>query len=155
MELKKILAAVDGSEASFKALDFAASLAKKYSASLTILTVVEPLSPPPSPTIPPALVEPYLSEMKTYYKETLEKAKERVAAGNKKVDVRTLTLHGRAWEKIAEECSAGGYDLLVMGSRGLGGIRGLILGSVSRRVVEEAPCPILIVKSVAPEGARP
>jgi nucleotide-binding universal stress UspA family protein len=154
MKLKKILAAIDGSEASYMALDFAVSLAKKYSASLTILAVVEPLSPTPSPTIPPGVVEPYMNEVKTYYKGILEKAMERAAEGNKRLDVNTILLHGRAWEKIVGECRNGGYDLLVMGSRGLGGIKGFILGSVSKRAVEEAPCPVLIVKSAAGQDSQ-
>jgi nucleotide-binding universal stress UspA family protein len=154
MKLKKILAAIDGSEASFMALDFALSLAKKYSASLTILTVVEPLNPTPSPTIPPSVVEPYLNEVRAYYEGILEKAMQRVTEGNKRPDVNTVLLHGRAWEKIVGECRDGGYDLLVMGSRGLGGIKGFILGSVSKRAVEEAPCPVLIVKSAAEQGPQ-
>jgi nucleotide-binding universal stress UspA family protein len=149
MKLKKILAAVDGSEASFKALDYAVSLAKNYSASLTITTVVEPPSPAPPLTIPPGVVESYMKEMKAYQKSILEKALARVAEGNKGVNMNTVLLYGRAWEMIAKECKDGGYDLLVMGSRGLGGIKGLFLGSVSKRVVEEAPCPVLIVKSGA------
>jgi nucleotide-binding universal stress UspA family protein len=108
MKLKKILAAIDGSEASNLALDFAASLAKNYSASLTILTVVEPLNPTPSPTIPPGVVEPYLKEMKAYHKGILEKAMDRVARANKRVDVNTIMLHGRAWEEIVGECRNGG-----------------------------------------------
>jgi nucleotide-binding universal stress UspA family protein len=152
MRLKKILAAIDGSEASYTALDYASSLAKNYSASLTIVTVEEPLSPAPTPTVPPSVVEQYLDEMKVFYKGILEKATERVVKTNKKLDVNTIMLHGRAWEEIVEECKNGGYDLLVMGSRGLGGIKGFILGSVSRKVVEEAPCPVLIVKEPGAES---
>lgn len=147
MKLEKILAATDGSEASNLALDFAASLAKNYSASLTILTVVEPLNPTPSPTIPPGVVEPYLNEVKAYYEGVLERAIDRVGHANRRLSVNAVLLHGRAWEQIVGECRNGGYDLLVMGSRGLGGIKGFILGSVSKRAVEEAPCPVLIVKS--------
>lgn len=153
VKLKKILSAIDGSEASYKALDYAASLAKSYSASLTIVTVVEPLSPTPTPAVPADIVKEYLDEMEGCYKGILERAIERVEKANNKLDVNTVLLHGRAWEEIVEECRKGGYDLLVMGSRGLGGIKGFILGSVSKRAVEEAPCPVLIVKS--PPGKEP
>ncbi len=146
MKLEKILAAIDGSDASFKALDYASSLANAYSASLTIIMVEEPLSPAPA-LVQAAVVEQYLDEMKTYYEETIKKGMERALKANKKLRVDMVLRKGRAWEKIVEECRNGGYDLLVMGSRGQGGIRGLLLGSVSRRAVEEAPCPVLIVKS--------
>jgi nucleotide-binding universal stress UspA family protein len=147
MKLKKILAAVDGSEASFKALDYAVSLAKCYAASLTITTVVEPPSPAPSPTIPPAVLKSYRDEMRASQKRVLDDALQRVSGEKKGLDIQTTLLYGRAAVMIVRECRDGGYDLLVMGSRGLGGIKELFLGSVSKRVVEDAPCPVLIVKS--------
>ena len=149
MKLRSILVAVDGSDISNMALDYAADLAKAFSGSLTILTVQEPLTPAPPPTMPPAIVESYMKEVVVYYDSIIEKALNRVKGSGQKPKVKTLIAKGVAWEKIVEECNKGEHDIVVIGSRGLGGLKGFFLGSVSKRVVEEAPCPVLIVKGGA------
>jgi len=53
---------------------------------------------------------------------------------------------GRPADKIIETATKGKYDIIVIGSRGLGGIKQLLLGSVSDRFSDKAPCPVLIVK---------
>lgn len=55
-------------------------------------------------------------------------------------------MEGRPSERIVEVAKEGKFDVIVMGSRGLGGIKGFFLGSVSDRVADEAACPVLIVK---------
>ena len=55
----------------------------------------------------------------------------------------TVVRQGQAADAICEE--AKGAELLVVGSRGLGGFRGLLLGSVSQQCAHFAPCPVLIV----------
>lgn len=146
--IKSILVAIDGSEPSNMALEYAVGLAKMFSSSLTVLTVQEPLTPTPPPTMPPAIVESYTREVMVFYDSIIEKALNKVKESDRKIRVKTLIVKGVAWEKIVEECKKGGHDIVVLGSRGLGGIKGLFLGSVSKKVVEEAPCPVLIVKRV-------
>ena len=53
---------------------------------------------------------------------------------------------GRPADKIVELAKEEGFDLIVLGSRGLGNIKEFFLGGVSDRVADEAPCPVLIVK---------
>ncbi len=53
---------------------------------------------------------------------------------------------GRPADIIVQTAIDNQVDLIVMGSRGLGGVKQLFLGSVSDRVADEAPCPVLIVK---------
>ena len=60
--------------------------------------------------------------------------------------VSTKILEGRPADKIVETAKDDKTDLIVMGSRGIGGIREFFLGSVSDRVADEATCPVLIVK---------
>jgi len=55
-------------------------------------------------------------------------------------------VEGRPSDEIVETAKEGNFDIVVMGSRGLGGIKEFFLGSVSDRVADEAACPVLIVK---------
>jgi nucleotide-binding universal stress UspA family protein len=73
----------------------------------------------------------------------LDKSLEEAGADESGVEVTTVVRQGQAADAICEE--AEGADLLVVGSRGYGGFRGLLLGSVSQQCAHFAPCPVLIV----------
>ena len=146
MVIKKILVAVDGSEPSKHALYYAVESAVKWGAELIILTVIPPLSP---------LV--YSSEFNVQYipelKDDLRRSHQKVLSeaadivSNKQPDVKVVTRleKGRPSDVIVETAKEEDVDLIVMGSRGMGGIIGF-LGSTSRHVVEACTKPILIVK---------
>ncbi len=57
----------------------------------------------------------------------------------------TRLVHSPAAEAILDECNADGYDLVAVGSRGLGDVGSLFLGSVSHRVLHSSRIPVLIV----------
>jgi nucleotide-binding universal stress UspA family protein len=61
-------------------------------------------------------------------------------------------VNGAPAKAILDE--AAGADLVVVGSRGRGGFRSLLFGSVAHRVAEHAPCPVVIVRAVTPEQDR-
>ncbi len=63
--------------------------------------------------------------------------------GLRSVHVEQRTVEGRAAEELL--AAASGADLLVVGSRGLGGFKGLLLGSVSSQCLHHAPCPVVVV----------
>jgi len=137
---------VDGSEPSKHALYYAVESAVKWDAKLIILTVVPPISP---------LV--YSSEFNAQYipelKDDLRESHQRVLreavniVKNKQpnIKVETRLEEGRPSDVIVETAKEEDVDLIVMGSRGMGGIIGF-LGSTSRHVVEACTKPILIVK---------
>jgi nucleotide-binding universal stress UspA family protein len=75
----------------------------------------------------------------------LYRAEEKVRQEKPKLKVSAKIEHGRPEEKIVETAKEGHFDLIVMGSRGLGR-REYALGSVSSRVADNATCPVLIVK---------
>ena len=81
--------------------------------------------------------------------DALDKSLEETAASTAGVSVTPLLHQGHPANVLVAE--AHGADLLVVGSRGLGGFKGLLLGSVSQQCAHHATCPVAIV----PNGSRP
>jgi nucleotide-binding universal stress UspA family protein len=144
---KKILVALDGSKAANNALKFAVGLSEATLAELELLTVV------PSVFLPSHSIHVLKSEaiadcakaLDASFKGVLDKAEGEVKCRKPKFKVSTKFERGEPAEKIVETAERGNVDLIVMGSRGLGG-RVSTLGSVSSRVVDNSSCPVLIVK---------
>ena len=151
--IKKILVALDGSEPAGKALDFALNLAEKYSAEILLLSAFQPVIVPMTspqitavPHIPPVAVGTYSKELKAIHEKVLSEALKKAKKIKPNLEISTKLVEGRPSEKIVETAKEGNFDIIVMGSRGLGGIKAFFLGSVSDRVADEATCPVLIVK---------
>ena len=147
--IKKILVPIDGSKSADCALDFALDLAGKYSAEVMVTTVFE------KPAISlvasgmlyaPVSTENYLKKYRDVHEKILLDAINKAKKFNPKLKVSIKLLQGRPADKIVETAKEGVFDLIVIGSRGLGGIKEFFLGSVSDRVADEASCPVLIVK---------
>lgn len=149
--IKKILVPLDGSEHSNKALDFALDLAEKYSAEIKLLTVAQPFVVTESmfltqPMMPPETTVMYVNEIETAHKKILQNAYKKVKQSKIKIKVSKQLENGRPADRITEIANSQDFDLIVMGSRGIGGIKEFFLGSVSDRVADRAHCPVLIVK---------
>jgi len=151
--IKRILVPLDGSEPADIALHFALDLAEKYSAEIVLLSVVPPVTLPivASPAtgmlhIPPVAMGAYQKELKDNHEKMLSEALRKIKQTKRNLKVSTVIAEGRPSDKIVETAKEGNFDIIVMGSRGLGGIKEFFLGSVSDRVADEAPCPVLIVK---------
>ncbi|MBN1683380.1 universal stress protein [Candidatus Bathyarchaeota archaeon] len=150
---KKILVAFDGSEPSKHALDYAADMAFLCKGTLIILTVVPrvnlPLYPDESSGTPIVFgqdLTKYQDRLKVLYKNSLTEAIKDVKENFPDLKIVDLFLEGRPSAIIIEEAERNGVDLIVLGSRGIGGISGWILGSTSRRVVDSCTKPVLVVK---------
>ena len=145
--MKKILVALDGSKASNNALNFALQLAEMSSASLELLTVVPPVFLPSYSiyVLKSDALAACAKELETSFRGVLSKAQEDVRKRKQSFKISTRFEKGEPSEKIVEVAETGGFDLIVMGSRGIGG-RISALGSVSSRVVDKSSCPVLIVK---------
>lgn len=149
-----ILVPIDGSEPSRHALEHAISIASKFGASLKLLAVVPKVVLPvfPDEGFGTAAVTAakdmarYQEKMKELYEGVLTEAKAQLKEEHPDVKVETTLREGRPSATIVEVAEDNGVDLIVMGSRGVGGITGWILGSTSRRVVDSCTRPILIVK---------
>ena len=151
---KKILVAFDGSEASKHALDHAVNIAEPYGAEIVVLSVVPRVMMPvfpdegfgAAPITAAQDMSEYQSKMKGIYNMSLEDAKKDINEHFPDLKVTTKLLEGRPSSTIVSEADVEEADLIVIGSRGIGGITGWILGSTSRNVVESCTKPILVVK---------
>lgn len=138
----KILVPVDGSDNSKRALVQAAKVAGNNGAEITIVHVID--MPPTvyveSQKLLNQLLEKYRQESAKVLDEFDDVAKEQG------IKVQTAILEGDAAESIVEYADKNGFDMIVMGSRGLGKVKGTLLGSVSSKVLQHAKCSVLIVK---------
>jgi nucleotide-binding universal stress UspA family protein len=151
---KKILVALDGSEPSHNALLHAATLAQKFGAELTLLAVVQRVMIPIFPdegygAVPLSAAKDmaqYQDKMRELYQNVLREAEEKLREEYPGVKFESILKEGRPSATIVEQAESDGFDIIVMGSRGIGGYTGWILGSTSRRVVDSCTKPILVVK---------
>jgi nucleotide-binding universal stress UspA family protein len=145
----RILVATDGSEEAALALTTAADLAKSTNSELHVAyvfpTAVQRPFPNPITSRPAEVLEQELEQAMHQAQEFLDREVEQVKGEGVTVADSHL-VRGRPDRElvhISEEIDAG---LIVMGSRGLGGVRRALMGSVSNSVVRHAHCPVLIVR---------
>jgi nucleotide-binding universal stress UspA family protein len=135
----RILLAYDGFDRSSRALEECAELAAGTEASVTILSVVPP-DARGSKSGGHVGLRPHAHE---------DVAKAHAFLRERGIDSVMRIALGDPAEKILEAALVEPYDLIVMGSRGFGPLKGALLGSVSRKVIRGAPSGVLVV---APEA---
>jgi nucleotide-binding universal stress UspA family protein len=147
---KKILVALDGSSYSNQVAKYGADIALRYNAEITLIYVVEL----PKSVIPiPGMDIDFSAEIELTGK--LAKRMESKAQillneyrkdmEGKGLDVKIRIENGNASDIILTIAEDENYDLIVVGSRGLGNVKRFILGSVSDKISKHAHCPVLIV----------
>ena len=138
-KFKKILVALDGSKNSFRALAKAIEIAKETKASITSISVIQT----------------YRTEMgvvKTFagnaisknYKSFVNKAKTRCKKNN--ISFFDIIQYGQEGKAIVSFAEKNKFDMIVIGSRGRGILKGSFLGSTSNYIVHSTKIPVLIVK---------
>jgi nucleotide-binding universal stress UspA family protein len=145
---KQILAAVDGSKHAFRALDVAADLARTYGGDLNILSVYRHHSAVEnthSLVRPSAEVPDVDTAMNAYAKEVVARACDYVR-DNYGIEAAGYVRRGQPARTIVAAANELECDSIVMGSRGLGDMTGLLLGSVSHKVTSLAECTLVTVK---------
>jgi nucleotide-binding universal stress UspA family protein len=151
MAIRKILVAVDGSKPSVDASVQAIDISKRLNAEMTAIYVVSPdirynyLEDTITPRLPRALKDVMMIALQTGEKH-LDKVKQK--AREKDVRVKTDVIIGisSVVKEIVEYAEKNKIDMIVIGSRGLSGIKKMLLGSVANGVVTYAHCPVLVVK---------
>jgi len=136
---KSIVLGLDGSEQSMLALKHAADLAEAFDAKLFMVHAY-----------------PYTSDLRDYreYDKLLARrktvglnffAEARKRLGSVSIDIEEDLLEGPAAEAILAVVGSRNADLVILGTRGMGSFKGLLLGSVSTKVTHRAPCPVMVI----------
>lgn len=134
-----ILVAYDGSEQSRKAFDFGLDMARKYGASMTVLSIARPPEPPVDVEL-----QAVLENATAYFESHFTALKEKAAqAGIEPVfEIRA----GHPAEQIVHMAEERKMDAIVMGHRGESLIQRWLLGSVAKRVIGYAHCTVVVVR---------
>ena len=145
MEIKTIIVATDFSETAAKAVEAAVEFAKKFEAQLIVLHAYRVEIPMASPMTAGGYVLP-----DGFFEQLGSHARKQVEATAKEIEAQGVKAIGIAVEQsaaiaIVEEATSRPADLIVIGTRGLTGLKHVALGSVADRVARMAPCPVLTV----------
>jgi nucleotide-binding universal stress UspA family protein len=142
MSPSKVLIAVDGSPASLRALDFAIEMARQNPGTSLVLLNVQTISA--SEATSAAMGSDWQDTASQASAGALEQAVKKCEDGS--IRFNTLVKTGLVAEAIAQVARDEGINHIVMGTRGLGSIQGLLLGSVAMKVVHLAEVPITLIK---------
>ncbi len=135
---KKILVGYDGSSQAGKALDAALAMGKYLDAKVLVLTVARPAEPSSS-----AGTQNVLSDARELYDKALQKIRENALYNE--IDTETEVVAGHPAEQIILKAEQAGFDLIVVGRRGVSDLHEVFVGSVSEQVLQHAPCPVMVV----------
>jgi nucleotide-binding universal stress UspA family protein len=154
-KFQRILFPSDFSELSTHALDYAKSLAETYNAELHVIHVVDeayqywmalgPNSLPVGPS-PEEMLAASTQEIEKFVQEHL---------GGTTLQVRSKVLAGRPFMEIIRYARENQIDLIVLGTHGRGGLKHVLLGSVTERVVRKSPCPVLTIRHPSHDFVMP
>ncbi|WP_457652948.1 universal stress protein [Rhodocaloribacter sp.] len=142
-EVHRILAPIDFSKHSYLALAYAKDLAATYGAHLDLLHVIEETALPQVYSVEPPLVA--VPEVRARAREALEAlAREGAEVG---VPTDVFVTVGYPVHEILDFAETRGHDLIVIATHGLTGVKHLLLGSVTEKVIRMALCPVFTVRS--------
>ena len=148
----KILVPVDGSDNSLRAAAYVYRLAEEINnPEVTFLNVVRPLFDEKDDSVRLYIPGEELRKIKESWisqarKSNLEKLGQITGSPGLRPPGEITVIEGEAAQTIVEFAAQGNFDLIVMGARGLSNLQGVLLGSVSQKVLHLAKCPVLVVK---------
>ncbi len=146
IRLQKILVGIDFSADAENALRYGLSLAQEFEAEVHILHVMEP-------PVYPEFLTPTEQTQDLLQVDAVKERLEALVPAEARVwcTPRATVLRGQAYEELVAYAVAREMDMIVLGVRGHGLVKSLLLGSTTDRVVRRAPCPVLAVGSPAAE----
>jgi nucleotide-binding universal stress UspA family protein len=139
---QKILIPTDGSDYSIRAAEYGISIAKMLGAQIIVLYVIDDVVLDQISTI---------AEREVVERELKEDGQRNInyvlgLAEKEGVASKSVLAKGRPFEQIVHSVKGFNIDLIVMGTYGRRGAERILIGSVAERVIEYAPCPVVVVK---------
>jgi len=142
---KRIVCAVDFSDCSMQALNYALSMAQEAGGCLTVLHVLAPeLVDPVGVGEEHVSLAALLLQREEKARQLLERAVPQTARADCKVE--SILLHGKPWREILQVATDGRAELIVIGVQGRGAADLLFFGSTAQQVVRQAVCPVLTLR---------
>jgi nucleotide-binding universal stress UspA family protein len=138
MDFKKVLVGIDGSENSKRAAFAAAELAELFHGSVTLVSVVKP-----GEYSLAVEDKAFIENLKEFHNDLVETVKDEIKRPGIEVDTKIEL--GTPWKELVRVASQGNYNLLVVGSRGIGQVAEFLIGSNSTRAVQHSEIPVLVV----------
>lgn len=146
LELHHLLAPTDFSEHSTTALRHACGFAEKFGATLHLLHILPEIVPiGPDPTLAAVMPPEYYTQTEEQAKQALSKILDPTWGRPAKVEYHLRW--GDAVEGILSHAASHPTDMIILATHGRTGLSHMLLGSVAERIVREAPCPVLTVRS--------
>jgi nucleotide-binding universal stress UspA family protein len=141
-EIKKILIPTDGSDYSMRAAEYGISIAKVFGAQIKALFVIDTL------VLDQILKVTTRESAEADLKQDGERYTNYVLSLAEKENIKAdaQVAMGNPVEQIVNLAKSSGVDLIVMGTYGRRGAERILIGSVAERVIEHAPCPVLVIK---------
>lgn len=150
MVIRNILVAVDGSENSDRALDFALDLAEKFDSNVAVLNVSDVLAvslvSQESTTYSFDNMSVLGKDLRKFHEEILSKAVSHAKTVKPDLVVSSMLKEGDPAVEIVNVAKDSGFDAIVIGHRGSSMARERLLGSISEKVAHLAPCAVVIVR---------
>jgi len=140
--LKRILIPTDGSDPSIRAAEFAIELAKHFESEIVAIYVIDRV----------ILEEVSKIHERHGLEEEIRRKAERClnyivkSAEKKGLKARSILVEGQPHDQIVRHAESLKADMIIMGSKGRRGMNRILIGSVAERVIEYAPCPVLVIK---------
>ncbi|MCG9968294.1 universal stress protein [Pelotomaculum terephthalicicum JT] len=135
---KKILVPFDNSRQAISAAQHAVKLALVSKSTVTLFHIVQDIA---------NHSEEKIKVLRTNAQLMLEQLREEISGNDVKID--TAVALGNPSKEILKKAKIESYDVIIMGSRGLGKIPGLLMGSVSNKVCSGAVCPVIVIHVTA------
>ncbi|WP_022660600.1 universal stress protein [Paucidesulfovibrio longus] len=141
INVKKILLPVDDSEYSTRAAEMAARVARNFGAEVVVLSCYRIYKVPQfdDDTLGRAMDELIKSRVEIIERQT-------APLREMEVEYETQILGGRPSDLVPKFAKEQGVDLVIMGSKGRSDLEGLLIGSVTHKVMQSVSCPVLVVK---------